>query len=399
MIFPKTIKDGEAVITWKRNGTRQIIEGPTRLFAPFDTIHPLQKAIARESEYLVVEFKDGRTQHYVGPCEIWIDPLLHSNVYAKDAIDLDAHEAVVIYNEDNGEVTHRILYGPAVYIPKPTEWLHAFQWHGDDGKGHKQPGLLKFEKLRVTPDQMYFDVTGVRTADEALITVKLMLFFELTDIERMLTKTHDPIADFINALTADIIRFVGNYDFEGFKTKAEELNIEDTYTELTQGAERIGYRINKVVYRGYVASNKLQEMHDNAIETRTALALETETEEQQQTLTDLKQDREHTRAAEQRAEEDKRLEHQLEQMRKERNETLDTRKQQEELEIQLTTQRHNAEKQHRQELLELKFAEWNHLHETNADITAILVAQQRNPDKTIRLEQKGDADVHLHEAI
>ena len=46
----------------------------------------------------------------------------------------------------------------------------------------------------------------VRTADEALITVQLMVFFELDDIEKMLLQTHDPIADFINAVTADIIR-------------------------------------------------------------------------------------------------------------------------------------------------------------------------------------------------
>lgn len=54
---------------------------------------------------------------------------------------------------------------------------------------------------------MYYNVNDVRTKDDALITVKLMLFFELRDIERMLDRTHDPIADFINAVTADIVAF------------------------------------------------------------------------------------------------------------------------------------------------------------------------------------------------
>ncbi|MEO1857900.1 MAG: hypothetical protein ABGY95_11140 [Rubritalea sp.] len=207
-----------------------------------------------------------------------------------------AHQAIVVYNDKQGEVTHRIARGPAVYTPKPTEWLHQFRWHGDNGKGKKGPRALQFEKLRVILDQLYFDVDMVRTADEALITVQLMVFFELTDIEKMLQQTHDPIADFINALKADIIRFAGGCDFEAFKSQAKDLNNLNTYTELCGGAERIGYNINKVVYRGYLASNKLQVMHDNAIELRTRLVLENETEVQQQELTDLKLDREHTRA-------------------------------------------------------------------------------------------------------
>lgn len=39
---------------------------------------------------------------------------------------------------------------------------------------------------------------------------------------------------------------------------------------------------------GYLASNTLQDMHNNAIETRTKLILETETEEQAQKLADFK---------------------------------------------------------------------------------------------------------------
>jgi len=399
MILPKIIQDGGAVIAWKRNGTREIIEGPKVIFAPFDTIYPLHRAIAREDQYLVIEYKDGRTQHQQGPCELWIDPLLHENVYSKEIINLDAHEAIVIYDDIAGEVTHRVLNGPAVYVPKPTEWLHQFQWHGDNGKGQKVPRQLKFEKLRIIPDQLYFDVSSVRTADEAMITVQLMVFFELSDIEKMLLQTHDPVADFINAVSADIIRFAGNCDFEAFKSQAKTLNNLETYTELCTGAENIGYKIKKVVYRGYNANAKLQQMHDDAIELRTRLVLETETEEQQQELSDLKLEREHTRALQVREEEERTLQHQLEQQTKERNQKLTNKQKEEELEIQLNQQRHEAEKQHRKELLELKFAEWDNLHQSGTDLTAVLVAQQRNPDKTIHLDQAGNAEVHLHEAI
>ena len=44
-----------------------------------------------------------------------------------------------------------------------------------------------------------------RTKDDALITVKTMIFFELRDIETMLNQTADPIADFIKLVRSLII--------------------------------------------------------------------------------------------------------------------------------------------------------------------------------------------------
>ena len=94
----------------------------------------------------------------------------------------------------------QIIKGPTLYAPKPNEWIHEFTWHGEDGahKTHIIPGAKKFQKLRMIPDQFYYNITDVRTADDALITVKLMVFFELVNVETMLNNTHDPIADFVS---------------------------------------------------------------------------------------------------------------------------------------------------------------------------------------------------------
>ena len=73
---------------------------------------------------------------------------------------------------------------------------------------------------------------------------------------------------------------------------------------------------SQVVYRGYHASDKLQRMHDSAIEARTSLRLEADTEEQSQTLADLKLHKEIERADKRREMERTQKEHQqrLEQM-------------------------------------------------------------------------------------
>lgn len=358
MIIPFTIRAGEAVALWNAAGNRRIVHGPKIVFAPFQKVEALTRYLARDGEYLEIRFRDGRTEHRAGPCDLWLDPLPHGSVDVRPAIELDAHQAVVIYRENEQGVNHRVLKGPALFVPRPDERLHRFQWHGDNGKGRKVPRALQFEKLRVIPDQMYFDVEGVRTADEALITVRVMVFFELTDIERMLAQTHDPIADFINAISADVIRFAGTCDFESFKTEAARLNHMETYGELVRGAERIGYRISKVVYRGYTARDQLQAMHDNAIETRTRLVLEAETEERQQELADLRQEREHQRAGRQRREEERTQAHRLEQLRQEREEQIAERRAREELELELTRRRHEDEEAHQRNLQQLRFEEW-----------------------------------------
>lgn len=84
-----------------------------------------------------------------------------------------------------------IVHGPCVHLPTSNEWLHRFVWHGADPNHttRKIPSALQFTKLRLVPDQMYFNVEGVRSRDDALVTVKLMIFFQLESVERLLDTT------------------------------------------------------------------------------------------------------------------------------------------------------------------------------------------------------------------
>merc|ERR1712070_775063 len=119
-------------------------------------------------------------------------------------------------------------------------------------------------------------------------TVKVMIFYRIKDIDRMLKETHDPIADFINSVTSDVIEFVSSSSFEEFKAASDKLNDLNVYQQLTTRAGGIGFEVTKVVFRGYGAPTRLQKMHDDAIERRTKLALERENEDQEQKLLDMK---------------------------------------------------------------------------------------------------------------
>merc|ERR1719359_2485796 len=58
------------------------------------------------------------------------------------------------------------------------------------------------------------------------------------------------------------------------------------YQNLTTRAANLGLVVPKVVFRGYMAPQRLQKMHDDAIERRTKLVLERESELQEQKLID-----------------------------------------------------------------------------------------------------------------
>merc|ERR1711920_954678 len=198
-------------------------------------------------------------------------------------------------------VTRYVIRGPCLHVPKnASEWTHDFSWHGSisndpEHNGRKVKGAIKFTKLRVCPEQTYYDCENVRTKDDALVTVKLMIFYRLQDIDVMLRETHDPTADFINSVTSDVIEFVAGKSFEDFKASSDNLNNISYYPQLTSRAKGIGFEVTKVVFRGYGAPQRLQKMHDDAIERRTKLGLEREIEDQEQRSLDMKLSREEER--------------------------------------------------------------------------------------------------------
>ncbi len=303
-MFSYTIEDGEHVLMVRRNGTMEELVGPRRVSTFGVSFRRMEHYVAHPGEFLVVRYRDGRQEHVVGPAHVWLDPRKHLSATREEGLQLADREAVVIYERDaGGEVKRRVLQGPAVFVTQPGEWLHTFSWHGSTGGSgyRKVPNALVFQKLWLMPDQMYHDVEDVRTADDAVITVRLMIFFELVDIETMLVTSHDPIGDFVNAATSDVVDFLGRHDLASFKLHTEQLGDLATYRQLTARAAQCGYRINKVVYRGFEAPASLQQLLDQAIESRTRLQLERATQQQAQELEDFKLERQLARADRQRS--------------------------------------------------------------------------------------------------
>jgi len=394
-----TVRQGQRVAVWDKKGQVRLVDGPRRMLLFRQTADQLPRFSAQANQYLSIRYRDGRCENIAGPAAVWLDPVEHDRITVEDALTVNAHEAIVVYARDNGQVHRRVVHGPAMFVPTDKEWLHQFSWHGADPKNprRKIPSALRFVTLRTIPDQMYCDVPEVRTADDALLIVELMIFFELADIETMLDQTHDPVADFINAATADVIDFAGSRSFEQFKQSTEKLNELDAYRNLTQRAARIGYRVNKVVYRGYEANAKLQAMHDEAIQARTKLKLEAETETQAQELADLRLEREAQRADQQRQMEQEQAQHRIALERLTSDETMRALKEEQENEA-ADKQRLNAIDLEHQKATDTQRVELlRAMQAMQVDLTKYLVAQYQNPDRLIRVEGDKRTQLHLHE--
>ena len=408
MACRKTVREGRQLQTIDRYGRTEVHNGPTRVSVFRKTYQFLERYNASQKEYLEICYRNGRVEHRPGPCFMYHDPYQITSIQVKEAVSLDANEVLVVYSKlekegPEGQVTtsvvRRIQYGPTLYVPDANEWLHSFVWHGTDRKNktRKIPGGLTFNKLRVIPDQFYFNVQDVRTKDDALLTVKLMIFFELTDIEVMLNSTTDPIGDFINATTADVIAFAATLSYEDFMENTSLLNVLDNYKQLIDRSKHIGYQVTKVVFRGYHASGTLQDLHDKAVQRRTQMKVKLETETKEQDFTDFKLRNDHQREA---LEQNMKLEETVHQYQLEKEQIvhelkLDEKQKEEALKRRKETAL--AELRAKEKEMDEKLALLSSLNNLSVNITDYLTSENPRPDNLLRIVTTGQsAAVHIH---
>ena len=279
----KTIQAGEQALVRNHQGDARLVTGPARVTLFRSRVEKLSPYFAADGQFLEVNFRHAARECVPGPVQMFLNPVEVESIVVRDATLVSANEALVIYRSHASDTNHisskvpadngksgferLILYGPMRYIPRAGEWTHEFSWHGEEpgNKARKVKGALRFTLLRVIADQFYYNVPEVRTKDDTMITVKLMVFFQMVDVNKMLDNTHDPIADFINSVTSDTIQFCSGLSYEEFVDSTSSMNDIKTFSQLTFRAEMIGYKISKVVFRGFHSSDALQSMHDKVI--------------------------------------------------------------------------------------------------------------------------------------
>jgi len=374
------------------------------------------------NEYLEITYIDGKKEFKQGPYSVWENPITIQSIQKKPVFNIDENECIVVYSsEDKGKILRNIIKGPTQYVPKTNEWIHNFSWHGADPNNttRKIPNALKFVKLRLVPDQLYHDIENVRTRDDAELTIKLMIFFKIENVDKLLDESHDPVADLINAATSDIIDFVSKYKFEDFKSHIEKLHDLNTFSQIMIRSQAIGYTISKIVFRGYIASKALEAMHNSAIEARTKLVLDHEVEFQKQQIKDFQQQKEKERMEDKlKMDQDEikmklaieamKLEQDLKNKELEikaelkfehlkKNEDRHQLKKQSELELELAESNKAFEIKKLKEINDEEIRKYLSLKEMGVNLTDYLIAKEKgSPSKWIQFDSNKDSNSQVH---
>jgi hypothetical protein len=120
-------------------------------------------------------------------------------------------------------------------MPKQGEWIHEFFW-----KMYDENKLLRFIKLRILPDMNNYIIYNIRTNDDVIISIDVIIFYELIDINRHLNNTHDPNTDTLKFLTSDLMDFASEKTFEQFKNSTLLLSNKQNYPQLLKNMESNG---------------------------------------------------------------------------------------------------------------------------------------------------------------
>lgn len=151
----------------------------------------------------------------------------------------------------------------------------------------------------------------------------------------------------------------------------------------------IGYQLNKVVYRGYQASSKLQSMQELAISSRTKLRLEADTFRQEQANSSFMLNAQEQQSKQKFAQEERENGHRAKMLRLKADQELDAKRDANALVLTHERDMNNERKAYLNSLLEM-----------NVDLTKYLCAQvSSKPTSHLLIENAGDnrgANLHIH---
>ena len=270
------------VYSYNKNGIieNNVLQGPCK-YVPTSSdfkFEEIKHITIPENQYLRIEYIDGKIEHLKGPNIFSNDKRYIKNVELCFPIYIESNELIVTHsvNKETNTLTRNIIKGKHYYIPNSNETVHKFSWSGTKfgSKFHtKVSNQLNFTVLRDMPQQTYYDIVDVRTADHVLINIKMLLFFEIVNIEKMIDKTNDPICNVTTETSSCIMKIISNMTFDEFKSNIKNMNDVKLYSNLQNLEEQLGIRVNKVNMLGYDAPEILQKIHNDALQEKTKIEL------------------------------------------------------------------------------------------------------------------------------
>lgn len=265
----RTIKDGEAAAIWNSKGVHTQIVGPKRIWLINSTIRFLTRHKAESHQYLKVSHRDGRVEHVVGPATMYANPAYHDNVYVQNAYRLcSSSECVVTFRSTNTSankegsdeieqpaiiptsvknvVSKRIIRGPTLFVPTPSEHVHSFSWSINASKEYSDEKST-FNVLNMMGELSL--MSTIHTVDGFSFDASLILSYKISSLDKLI-ENPDPMKCLYNSLLFDSQTLGVSFSSELLKTKKDNiismLSKTSTYPSLMKVADTCGLEIENV---------------------------------------------------------------------------------------------------------------------------------------------------------
>lgn len=281
--FSTLVPEGHKALVTNRNGKIEIVNGPrriSRLF--FSSVVFFERVVLTEGESGILINELGNASCIEGPAIVHIYPEL--GVWHPDKrIELASNEAVVIVDSKSESNDYRIVTGKevSVVLLNYRQRLMEFRWTGSlDGNTEKQPGALRFDKLRLNDTQTYLSFSA-RTADNVVVRIEIMIYYEYNKDIKKLIDRDDPMGAMYNKVISELVKFIAGVKFEDFKDgTSEKISQHQSFNPNSDGEgwkyfSNLGIDIQQVVLKSWQpADSSVQRVLDQAATILTQKALD-----------------------------------------------------------------------------------------------------------------------------
>lgn len=155
-------------------------------------------------------------------------PRPRRNDYDAVVVELDIHQAICLQTQDKP----KMVFGPQTVFLEPHERPRILCLSGGVPV---EPNTLKVAVLDLGPDFILDQIRGVRTKDNARLTLDVKLHWRFSvsaEHPEKLFELKDPIGFAVGVITSKIREVVANHDFEKFHAKASELIGDAFFSEI-----------------------------------------------------------------------------------------------------------------------------------------------------------------------
>ena len=100
----KTVRDGQRALILNHLGQGRIVEGPQRVFLFRERFKYVKCKTTDRFQYVEIQENNGSIIHKPGPCQVFNNPLIYTDIQRKQAECVDANHMLVVYKRLKGRL-------------------------------------------------------------------------------------------------------------------------------------------------------------------------------------------------------------------------------------------------------------------------------------------------------